>query len=216
MIKAIIFDMNGVIVDDEHVHEMAFRDTVKEHKIDLTHEDYLTCCAGKTDQKGYEDIATSFDVALPVGDLLERKWQMYPKLFEKHKKCFDGVRELIEYLSTKYMIALASSASRAEVELILKDFQIDRYFSVKISANDVKNGKPHPEPYLKTAELLKILPQECVVIEDSRSGVRAAKSAGCYCIAITTTHTKEDLQEADITVSSFSEIDDYMINGLCL
>lgn len=213
MIKAVIFDMNGVIVDDEHIHEMAFCDTVHAYGIDLTHEDYLACCAGKTDQKGYEDIADHFNIDLPVNDLLEQKWKMYPILFEKHKKCFDGVRELIDRLSKKYMIALASGASRVEVELILKDFQIDQYFPVKISADDVKNSKPHPEPYVKTAELLKVLPQECVVIEDSRSGIRAAKSVGCYCIAITTTHTKEKLQEADVVTSSFSEIDD-IINDL--
>ncbi|MFA5986758.1 MAG: HAD family phosphatase [Parcubacteria group bacterium] len=214
MIKAIIFDMNGVIIDDEHAHEMAFRDTVKEYKIDLTHDDYLACCAGKTDRRGYEDIAKKFQQDLPVDTLLDRKWKIYPQLFEKHKKAFEGVVELIRDLSQKYTIALASSASRDEVILITKEFDVEKYFSVMISANDVVNGKPHPEPYLKTAELLHVSPVSCAVIEDSPSGVRAAKSAGCYCIAITTTHTKEDLREADVIVGSFADIDDVLINKL--
>ena len=211
MKKAVIFDMNGVIVDDEHVHEMAFRETVKDHGIDLTHEDYLMCCAGKTDKRGYEDIGKMFSVDLPIEELLKKKWHVYPQLFERHKKCFDGVQDLIHSLSKKYMIGLASSASRSEVMLILGEFHIECHFSAIITADDVQNGKLDPEPYLKTAEFLKVSPEDCVVIEDSVSGIRSAKAAGCYCIAITTTHEKSALGDADVVVASFGDIQN-MIN----
>jgi len=214
MIKAIIFDMNGVIVNDENIHEMAFVKTVEKYDVKLSHQDYLECCAGKTDRRGYKEIEEKFGVAFDVDALLKEKWEMYPKLFPKYKKSFDGVLELIKKLSKIYTLALTSSSSRSEIDLITKEFGVDKYFELIISASDVKNGKPDPEPYLKTAELLNVDSKECVVIEDSSAGVKSAKSAGCFCVAITTTHTKKDLQEADFIINYFSEINQGFIEKM--
>src|SRR3989339_853056 len=109
-IKAVLFDMNGIIIDDEHIHEMAFKETVKPFGIELDHLTYLDCCAGKTDRAGYEEIAAKF--------------------------------------SKDFILALTSSSSRAEVDLIAKEFGIDHEFRITISADDVTKGKPNPEPYL--------------------------------------------------------------------
>ncbi|MBT3249601.1 MAG: HAD family phosphatase [Candidatus Pacebacteria bacterium] len=214
MIKAVLFDMNGVIIDDEHLHEMAFRETVKPFGIDLTHQLYLECCAGKTDRDGYESIPESFSVELPIDKLLAEKNRRYAELFPENKKSYDGVLELIESLSKNFTLALTSSSSRAEVDLITNELDVRRFFKITISANEVNKGKPHPEPYLTTAKLLKLKPEKCVAIEDSRSGVSSAKAAGCYCIGVTTTHEEEDLGEADLVVSSFSEIDEEVINKI--
>jgi HAD superfamily hydrolase (TIGR01509 family) len=214
MIKAVIFDMNGVIIDDEHIHELAFQETVKRYNIDLSHEDYLECCAGKTDYAGYKEIASKFTIHLNVDKLLNEKSQAYLNLFPTNKKKYPGVINLIRLLSKDFILALTSSSSKAEVDLIIKEFDIQEEFQVTISADDVTKGKPNPEPYLTTAEKLSLSPYECVAIEDSKSGVISAKSAGCYCIGIITTHHKSDLEQSDLIVHDFSEISTEVIGNL--
>lgn len=212
MIKAVIFDMNGIIIDDEHIHELAFKETVKPFKINLSHEDYLECCAGKTDKAGYEKISARFSNTLPISKLLEDKATFYLQLFPKHKKTYVGVIELIHKLANTYTLALTSSSSRTEVDLITKEFKIDKLFKVTISADEVKTGKPDPEPYLITCKLLNIKPQHSVVIEDSKSGVKSAKSAGCYCIGVTTTHNADELDGVDFVTNSFDKIEGLISN----
>lgn len=210
----VIFDMNGVIIDDEHVHEKAFSHTLKDHGIILTHNDYMMCCAGKTDRDGYKCIAQKFNVTLQLDEIVKEKFSSYFELFSLYKKAYNGVNTLIKELADHYILALTSSASRVEIDLILGDFDIAKYFSLTISRDDVTKGKPDPEPYIKTAHMLGVNPEACVVIEDSPSGVYSAKSAGCHCIAITTTHRREDLADADCIVDTFSQIDMDLINDI--
>ncbi len=214
MTKSILFDMNGIIIDDEHIHELAFTETVEPFGINLTHEQYLECCAGKTDRAGYESIAAQFNKNLPVDQLLVEKSQTYLKLFPANKKTYPGVIELIHQLAQKYLLALTSSSSRAEVDLITKEFGIQADFKVTISADEVTKGKPDPEPYLITCQNLNVSPAEAVVIEDSKSGVSSAKAAGCGCIGVTTTHSADDLKASDVVVSTFSEITEQIIEQL--
>lgn len=141
---------------------------------------------------------------------------MYLKLFPANKKDYPKVIDLIHSLAKNFTLALTSSSSRAEVDLITKEFDIDHEFSITISADDVTKGKPNPEPYLITAQKLNLKTKECVVIEDSHSGVLSAKAAGCYCIGVTTTHPKEDLKEADLVVSDFSKINTEIIQNIAL
>ncbi len=206
MIKAIIFDMNGVIIDDLAIHSIAFNEVLRAYGISVPLQEYLDSFAGKTDRGGFEDVAKQFSIELPVDELLENKGEAYLKLFPEHKKSYPGVIELIKNLSENYTLALASSATRVEIDLITKEFGIDSYFQVVVSAEDVTQGKPNPEPYLKAASLLKVSPDECVVIEDSIDGVKAAKSAGCMCIRVATTHPRDLATNADRTVDSFEEI----------
>jgi HAD superfamily hydrolase (TIGR01509 family) len=212
MIKAVIFDMNGIIIDDEHIHELALKETVKPFNIDLSHQDYLECCAGKTDNDGYVSISKKFSTSLPIAELLNDKARFYLKLFPEHNKTFAGVIELIGRLADNFTLALTSGASRAEVDLITKEYAIDKYFKITISADEVKKGKPDPEPYLITCNLLKLKPQECVVIEDSKSGVLSAKAAGCFCIGVTTTHSENDLEGADKITDSFEKVEALISN----
>lgn len=214
MIKAILFDMNGVIIDDEYLHELAFAQTLESFAINLTHQKYLDCFAGKTDRLGYESIGKSLNVELPIDELLYKKQQIYLKLFNTNKKPYAGVIELIKSLSAYYLIALTSSASREEIDLIIRDFEIEPFFELTISADDVINSKPHPEPYLKTCQKLEIKPNEALVIEDSPNGVASAKAAGCFCIAITNTHDANSLQKSDKIVRNFSEITKELIESI--
>ena len=214
MIKAIIFDMNGVIIDDEHIHEMAFKSTLAKHGIELDHRTYLEFFAGKTDKFGYENIAEKFDKKLPIDNLLKEKKKIYLEFFPENKKYYPGVIKLINILSNDFVLALTSSSTREEVNLVINKFGINDKFKITISAEDINKGKPNPEPYTITAKKIGLKPEECAVIEDSKSGVISAKAAGCYCIGITTTHSEEDLAEADIIVNDFKSINSNLIKKL--
>lgn len=206
--------MNGIIIDDEHIHERAFRDTVKPYNIDLNHQAYHECCSGKTDRAGYEYIARKYSVTLPINALLKQKSAIYTKHFPTNKKAYSGVIELIYTLAENFVLGLTSSSPRKEVDLIINSFEINHKFKVTISADDVKKGKPDPEPYLLTAKKLGFKPEECVVIEDSPNGIISAKSAGCYCIGVITTHKKENLKRADLIVDTVSEISSQVIQKM--
>lgn len=214
MISAILFDMNGVIIDDEQIHQLAFRQVCQEYNILLTHQNYLNLCSGKTDREGFLEIQKRFKKKLDIDKSVLQKSKFYLKLFPQYKKSYPGVIKLIKNLHLAYTLALTSSSSRAEVNLILKVFLLKKYFSVTVSANDISHGKPHPEPYLLTAQKLKIPPDACMAIEDSPSGIISAKKAGMKCIAITTTHSKASLSLADKIVSEFSQIDNQLIKLL--
>lgn len=207
-IKAVIFDMNGIIIDDEHVHEGAFQRTVEPFGIILDHQSYLECCAGKTDKAGYVSIAQKYQKTLPIDDLIYQKEEQYLDLFPSLKKVYPGILECIDRLSKDYTLALTSSSTKIEVELVTKTFNIYDKFKTIISGNDVKIGKPDPEPYLKTCDILQFNPKECLVIEDSASGIKSAIAASCKCIGVTTTHSKQQLSESNpnLIVNDFGQI----------
>jgi HAD superfamily hydrolase (TIGR01509 family) len=214
MIKAVLFDMNGVIISDESIHESAFKETAKSFGVKLTHQNYLNLCAGKTDRLGYQNIAEYFEKELPIEQLIVEKAKLYKKIFPTKKKACEGVTDLIKKLSDHYILAVTSGASKEEIKLVLQEFELSKYFKIIISADDIRHSKPNPEPYLITCEQLQLRPQECVVIEDSPSGVISAKTAGCHCIGITSTHTKEELHECDLIINSFTEINAKMMNEI--
>lgn len=215
-VKAVIFDMNGVIIDDEKIHEGAFKQTLEPHGIILDHQSYLECCAGKTDKSGYESIAEKYKKVLHIEQLLIQKAELYLTLFPTLKKVYPGILDCINRLSKNYVLALTSSSVRKEVELITKELNIYNKFKIIITGDDVKSGKPNPEPYLKTCKLLNITPQQSIVIEDSISGVTSAITAGCKCIAVTTTHTKDQLltNNPTIIIDSFNQITEKIIDSI--
>lgn len=206
-IKAIIFDMNGVIVDDEPIHELAFKSVLKNYGIKLTSNDYSDLCMGRTDKGGFEAIMEKFSLNnIDINDLIAQKSKKYPRLITGNVKSIRGVIELIKKLAKKYPLALTSSSTRGEVETILKIFEIKKYFKVIVSAEDITHGKPNPEPYLLTAKKLRINPANCLVIEDSKNGVISAKCAGMKCLAIAPGYKGAGLKLADRIINNFSEL----------
>lgn len=206
MIKAVIFDMNGVIINDEAIHEGLFQETLRPYGLKFNHQAYLSCCAGKTDRAGYQTISQKYRLKLPINRLVSEKNQKYQVLFSRHHQAYPGVINLIKNLAANFTLALTSGAIRQEVELVLKQFKLKPYFKVMITGDDVRKSKPDPEAYLKTVRLLGLQAKECLVLEDSANGVASAKAAGCYCLAITTTQSAAKLEKADKIVKSFEEI----------
>jgi beta-phosphoglucomutase len=212
MFTAVLFDMNGVIIDDEHVHELAFKEALKPHGIELDHQGYLDYFAGRTDRAGFEAVAKELSKVLPIDELLDQKMQEYLRLFPAQKRSFPGVIELIHELAGKCKLAVVTNSTRMEAELITREFEIVDFFELITTAEDITRAKPDPEPYLKTAELLGVEPSHCMVIEDSGTGVTAAKAAGCTCIGITTTHSPEDLAQADHIFANFDEVTQFLLS----
>jgi HAD superfamily hydrolase (TIGR01509 family) len=213
MIKAIIFDMNGVIVDDEELHEIAFRRVLARLGIKFTKEDFKQMCLGRTDKEGFEKLKEAYNLKENLEDLLKDKLQIYLSLVDGNIKSFPGVIELINRLKNDYTLALVTGAIRQDADLILNHFGIKNDFSVIITGDDISKSKPDPEPYLQVIKELGVSASDCLVIEDSLAGVRSAKSAGIKCVAVLTTHERDDLQEADFIADTFEEVEKYIYNN---
>ncbi len=212
--RAVIFDFDGVIADTEPLHFEGLRRTLADIQITLTENDYYTDYLGFDDRGcilealrvNHHPISSSL-----VETLMARKAIAYMASIKEHLVIFPGVSAFIEEAAATYPLAIASGALRPEIELVLEQIGLRNAFDHITSAEEVTNGKPHPEPFLQALAGLNrrqttaISPGSCLVIEDSRPGIRAAKAAGMKVLAITNTHTAQDLHEADAVSMSLSE-----------
>jgi HAD superfamily hydrolase (TIGR01509 family) len=205
--QAIIFDMDGVMVDSEERHERAFLEVVREigygDKFDLRFADYI----GRSDQELWVDFVARHKPSQTVAELLARKRQRMVEIIQREQPVFDGLPELVEKLSTRYALALASGSERLVVEEVLKLKRLASFFSAVVSGSDIQRGKPAPDIFLRAAELLKVGPQSCCVVEDSKPGVAAGLAAGMQVIAITNTHPAKELRHATHVVRTYHEIE---------
>jgi haloacid dehalogenase superfamily, subfamily IA, variant 3 with third motif having DD or ED len=208
-LEAILFDLDGVIIDSEPLHEKAFRQTSLHLGRDLTQEE-VASLKGTVDEIGavklleYNPVAT-----LSVPQVMEYYNNIYKAMFDQIR-LIPGSREFIQKAHRKDLkLGLTTSALQENQQRIFERFNLWPFFSTTITGQDIINGKPHPEPSLKTAEKLGVAPANALVIEDSVNGVRSGKAAGCRVIAITTSFPRERLMElqADYVVDSFAELE---------
>ncbi len=204
--KAVIFDMDGVIVDSEHLHVLAEKEVLARHKINIT-EDDLYPLKGKTSSDIFFSILSKHNVKhVTPEQLAEEKTALYIKSAPQEIQLFEGFMDLLTHLHQKYKIALTTSSNKQLQKLVFDKFNLYHLFEVVVTGDLVKNGKPHPEPYLLTIQKLGINPAEAIVIEDSDTGVTSAKNAGIKTIAVTHTFPKERLQHADFVVESLHKV----------
>jgi HAD superfamily hydrolase (TIGR01509 family) len=219
MLKAIIFDFNGVIVDDEPLHLELFRRVLGEENITLSDEDYHSKYLGYDDHgcftaaladAGRADLANDATV---IAELIERKAGYYRQTIEERMLLFPSAVELVQKLAAKFPLAIASGALREEIETVLRRGKIRDCFRVIIASEDVTACKPDPEGYVMALAALNALrnepisPRECLVIEDSIAGIEAAKLAGMWCLAVTNSYTAEKLTHADWVVETLTDCD---------
>ncbi|HRZ34037.1 MAG TPA: HAD family phosphatase [Candidatus Moranbacteria bacterium] len=209
-IKALIFDMDGVIVNSEPIHEKAEMEVCREFGMEVLKSEWDNFRGKKL-----EDIFSYASQKYgngnePIEKMIERKIELYLSYALRDMQLVEGVYEFLEKLrnSLKYRYALTTSGRKVQQDKILTKFNLESFFEIMVTADNVSNGKPHPEPYLVTVKKLNEQPSECLVIEDSDNGILSAKSAGCQACGITTTFTKERLESvgADMVVSNFSEL----------
>lgn len=226
MLRAVIFDFNGIIVDDEPIHFKLFQKVLREEGIPLTEEDYYARYLGFDDRgafmAGYLNHNRPIDET-KLGELIERKARYYQEAIRNHVTIFPGVKPLVAELASVLPLAVASGALRNEIETILATAGLLQYFKVVISAEDVRQGKPEPEIFLKTLSALNahvgdgnsITAAGCVVIEDSKEGIKGALRAGMKCLAVTNSHPAELLGEATAVVKSLEEVKLSFLQSMC-
>lgn len=198
-----LFDMDGVIVDTNPTHKIALRQFCKAHGHDLTEQQLRDKIYGRTNR---DWIPAVFGNISPqqVKAYADEKEALFRDLYIKEIKPLDGLIKFLEQLKRDGLpCAIATSAPRENVDFVLEHTGIGEYFSAILDESFVTTGKPHPEIYLKTAAALGFKPEDCLVIEDSISGVESGKAAGCKVLGITTTHTAEELAKTDLSVPNF-------------
>jgi HAD superfamily hydrolase (TIGR01509 family) len=201
--KAVLFDMNGVIVNDEPLHMVAFQAVLEARGYTLAEEQYNEFFVGRTDADGFLHYFESQHAQVDdMQKLLEEKAEAYQRLATGKLKPFPGVIEFIKDLAInkKFPLALVTSSLRVEAETVLKTFGLTDYFAGEVTADDITDGKPNPEGYLKGAAVLNMQPAECIVIEDAPSGVKAAHAADMKCVAVLNTYIHDQLNNADLVV----------------
>jgi beta-phosphoglucomutase len=216
MLKAIIFDFNGVILNDEPLHFAAMRDAVADLGIRLTREEYWNKYLPFDDTECLEKVCRDHSFELNETtrrQALVRKARNYQQQLRGGFPLFPGVAMFVQAAAARYPLAMASGARRAEIESALESTSLKRYFTVIIAAEDFILGKPNPESFLLALERLNaarntapILSGECLVIEDSIGGVHGARAAGMACLAVTSSYPSEALSAANRVVSTLKDI----------
>ena len=208
MIKAVIFDHDGVIADTEPIHFKADNIVLSMfgYGIGASENESLV---GISTKKSWEIFREMFKIPEEVDYLVQEKTRVAVEILGKEGiKPNEGLLQLLEKLkSSGYSLAIASGQYRKVIDAVLTKLKIASYFSVIVSGEETAKGKPSPELFLTAAKRLNMNPEECAVIEDSESGVLAAKAAGMLCVALKMPSTaSHDITAADKIVSSLSEI----------
>jgi beta-phosphoglucomutase len=209
---AVLFDMNGVIVDDMRYHLEAWQEFALRRKKVISAEEFDKMLAGRTNLETIQYIVSPDVSVEEAKKLSEEKEVLYREIYTPHLSLVNGLKELILDLKQHQVpMAVATAAPTENVNLVLDGLQIRELFNVVVDADQVKHGKPAPDIFLRAAEMLQVPPKCCLVFEDSLLGLKAAQAAGMVAIGITTSHTAEMLQPTVATAPDFSKIDlDYI------
>lgn len=203
--RAFIFDMDGTLVDNMHAHTEAWGKMLAENNIEMNAHDFLVKTAGKTNR---EILPTIFGEISDeeIHKLSERKESFYRESFLPVRKTVEGTVEFLKAAkSLEIKMAVATAAPIANVEFILDGLDLRKYFSVVTTADEIKNGKPDPEIFLRSAEKLNVEPHDCIVFEDAVGGFEAAHRARMKSIGIATVNSIEEILKLDSVIEAHKD-----------
>lgn len=216
MLRAIVFDFDGIIADTEPLHFRGFQKVLERIGIPLTEHEYYADYLGFDDRGAFLAALGSHNRPAPaatIADLMRQKAIAYLEAVKDHIVIFPGVPEFVRSASTRLPLAIASGALRNEIDLILRTTGLRDCFRHITSAEDVSRGKPDPQGFLLALAALNrthngsaIAPEDCLVIEDSLPGIRGARAAGMKILAVSNTHSVQELSEADAITHSLADI----------
>ncbi|MFC0772050.1 HAD family hydrolase [Terrimonas alba] len=214
MFKAILFDLNGTMINDMEYHIKAWYNLLNELGAGLSMEETKLQCYGKN-QELLERIFPGRFSEKEMETMSMEKERKYQQTFRPHLKLIAGLDEFLqENKDTGIKMGIGTAAIRFNVDFVLDGLRLHHYFDSIVTADDVINSKPDPETFLKGAVQLGVLPEECLVFEDSPKGAEAALHAGMKCVAITTMHEPGDFNTANIIkfISSYEKGLNGMLN----
>jgi beta-phosphoglucomutase family hydrolase len=204
---AVIFDMDGVLINSEPFYVEVEQKNFKQLGIDISHEEHITYQGTATDLM-WKKIIEKHGLSYTVEELVEMTNSIVTPYFESLEtiETMPGVKKLIKYLhKNKFPLGLASSSYPDVINIILQKTNLKKYFGAVVDSQMAGASKPEPDIFLLTAKKLGVSPEKCVVIEDSTNGIRAAKSAGMFCIAFAGPGSEYQVQQnADIIIQDFS------------
>ena len=204
-VKAVLFDMDGVLCDSEPIHVEAYREMFKSHGVILNKKDTADIF-GKLDEHIIADICKKRRLHCDVYAMGREKRDIIPALLRKlPMPVYSYVKPFVVFAKKHAKIGLATSSSRKELEITLQRIRLRKTFKATLGKEDVHTHKPSPEIYRKLAAKLRVKPSECIVIEDSVTGVEAAKRAGIFCVAVLNSFPASKLKKADLIVKNLND-----------
>ncbi|MEN6335343.1 MAG: HAD family phosphatase [Phycisphaerales bacterium] len=216
MLRAVIFDFDGVITDSEILHFRAFNAVLAPHGFEISKHEYYKDYLGLADKDCFKALIGEGRLQIQeshVPDLIQQKTRIFEKLARTEGRIIEGVREFLGLLAgAQVPIAICSGALRPEIELILEEAGLRDCFDVIVSAEEVRHGKPDPEGFLLALQKLNdvwpdpITPECCIVVEDSHWGLQAARATGMRTVAVTNTYDATQLRQADKVVHRLDDL----------
>lgn len=205
--QAIIFDLNGTMIDDMHYHELAWHDVfVNQLKAPLTFEEVRLQLYGRADEIFHRIFGPDKFSLEEIEKITNKKEERYREEFLPHLKLINGLDVLLKKLkSNQIPLAIGTAAPLLNVDFVLDNLNLRHYFPTVVGPDDVAISKPHPEVFLKAASRLGVPSEDCLVFEDSPKGIEAASRAGMKVIGITSYHTPEELKNKNLLFT----IEDY-------
>ncbi|MER3447751.1 MAG: phosphatase [Candidatus Dadabacteria bacterium] len=215
MIKAVIFDMDGVMIDSEPLWEKAERILLAKRGIGYN-PTYRDKIVGLNQNDSGRLMRETFNLTETVEEIIAERIEILLGLYEKELWLMPGLLTLLRRLKESgFLLALASSSPIRVINFVLDKFSLREFFSVVVPGDFIELGKPHPDIYIYTAKRLGVETRECVVIEDSINGVKSAKGAGMFCIAVPDKRLEQkEFQIADLVVDSLGMISVETIKNL--
>ncbi len=208
-LRCVIFDMDGVIIDSEELHRKAYYEVFESLELDVTEELYKSM-TGSSTLNAFQKLVSHFSLSEIPEELVQNKRKRYVNFFENdpNLQLIHGVEKLIQYFYDKgYTLVLASSSAMVNINRVFDRFDLHKYFKAKISGADLKASKPHPEIFEKAAVLGGHKRHNCIVIEDSDNGIKAANDAGIFAVGYKNPLvTNQTLENANLVISNYEEL----------
>jgi beta-phosphoglucomutase len=217
VIKAIVFDFDGVLADSEPLHLRAYQEVLSSSAMTLTREEYYSRYLGYDDEGVFTKLAADHGFELDeqrLGSLIAEKGRAFDAMIESGAVLYPGAAACVARMAAAYPLGIASGALRHEIETILRSGGMARHVRFIVASGDTPEGKPAPDPYIRAAALHGCPPHECLAVEDSRWGIESARTAGLRCVGITHTYPRDQLSMADAVVDSLDELTPAYVGAL--